>query len=236
MSSLCLLRQTAKTGASAVLGVTLMGLLLAATPARAGDDDTAPDVQFLRNILTGLGLKSQDGPTINYEERPPLVIPSNTTLPPPEKGDPAANNPAWPKDPDVARAKLEKETHPRGSGTDRMEHESDPLRPDELTPGAKTARRVSRHGAVANPSISADGTVRLNPSELGVRGGLFSKMFSRSDEDEAARFTGEPPRTVLTEPPPGYQTPSPDQPYGNARARNKPVANDYVTTHGEVPH
>jgi hypothetical protein len=236
MSSLCLLRQTAKTGASAVFGVALMGLLVAATPARAGDDDTAPDVQFLRSILTGLGLKSQDGPTINYEERPPLVIPSDTALPPPEKGDPAANNPAWPKDPDVARAKREKETHPRGSGTDRMEHESNPLRQDELTPGAKTARRASRHGDVANPSVGADGTVRLNPSELGVRGGLFSKMFGRSEEDDAVRFTGEPPRTVLTEPPPGYQTPSADQPYGSASASKKPVAKDYFTTHGELQH
>ena len=43
-------------------------------------------------------------------------------------------------------------------------------------------------------------------------------MFGK-DEEEVAKFTGEPPRASLTAPPPGYQTPSPDQPYGvNAKA------------------
>jgi hypothetical protein len=33
-------------------------------------------------------------------------------------------------------------------------------------------------------------------------------------KEEYGTFTGEPPRASLTDPPPGYQTPSPDQPYG----------------------
>jgi hypothetical protein len=49
-------------------------------------------------------------------------------------------------------------------------------------------------------------------------------MFGGSKEDDTARFTGEPPRTLLTEPPPGYQTPSPDQPYGLAGDSAKPKA------------
>ena len=51
-------------------------------------------------------------------------------------------------------------------------------------------------------------------------------MFGGKDED-AAQFTGEPPRTELTAPPPGYQTPSPDQPYGFGQSAPK-VENDYM--------
>ena len=57
----------------------------------------------------------------------------------------------------------------------------------------------------------------LSPSQLGSKSNIWSKMFGK-DEPEAGRFTGEPPRTALTEPPPGYQTPSPDQPYGVGKA------------------
>ena len=52
--------------------------------------------------MEGLGLQ-QDGEAINYQERAPLVIPPSRALPPPEKADAVvANNPAWPKDPDVS--------------------------------------------------------------------------------------------------------------------------------------
>ncbi|MFL5065071.1 MAG: hypothetical protein ACJ8ED_10520, partial [Xanthobacteraceae bacterium] len=33
------------------------------------------------------------------------------------------------------------------------------------------------------------------------------------NKDERVQFTEEPPRTSLIEPPAGYQTPSPNQPY-----------------------
>jgi hypothetical protein len=216
----------------AVLGLALgVGLLAVSTAARAGDDDVPIDTKIFRSIMHSLGLKSADDPQINYQERPPLVIPADETLPPPQTTDAATKNPAWPKDPDVARAKLEKKRGAELSTTDQMEHEGTPLRPEELTPGAKTAARV-RHPNATNPSIGSDGTVRLNPSELGYKGGLFGLMFDRKDE-ENVKFTGEPPRASLTEPPPGYQTPSPDQPYGNVKAAPPKADNSYVTR-GEV--
>ena len=39
-------------------------------------------------------------------------------------------------------------------------------------------------------------------------------MFSSKDDADNGRFVGEPARASLTDPPPGYQVPSPDQPYG----------------------
>ncbi len=45
------------------------------------------------------------------------------------------------------------------------------------------------------------------------QGNLFSNIFG-GGKSETANFTGEPARSALTDPPPGYQTPSPNQPYG----------------------
>ena len=52
----------------------------------------------------------------------------------------------------------------------------------------------------------------LSPSQLGYTGGL-SGMFG-GNKTETAPFKGEPTRDSLTQPPPGYQTPSAAQPYG----------------------
>jgi hypothetical protein len=58
---------------------------------------------------------------------------------------------------------------------------------------------------------------------MGYFGGLFSGRawgfgsgFS-GYKDETGTFTSEPQRSQLTEPPPGYQTPSGAQPYGVTR-------------------
>lgn len=48
------------------------------------------------------------------------------------------------------------------------------------------------------------------------------------DKEEYGKFTGEPPRADLTDPPAGYRTPSPYQPYGigpDKEAKKKPAAN-----------
>jgi hypothetical protein len=52
----------------------------------------------------------------------------------------------------------------------------------------------------------------LSPSQLGFNGSLWN-VFS-SNKAETATFTGEPTRETLTQPPTGYQTPSPDYAYG----------------------
>ena len=56
-------------------------------------------------------------------------------------------------------------------------------------------------------------------------------MFGK-DDNQTAQFTGEPPRVSLTDPPAGYQTPSPNEPYGHGKERYNPKATDYLTEHG----
>jgi hypothetical protein len=223
------IRMTTKPCMSAAIGIALgVSLLAISSPARAADDDVPIDTKIINTIMESLGLKSANDAAIDYQERPPLVLPSNDKLPPPIKSDAVANNPAWPKDPDVARAKLEKK-HRGGMTSDEVRHESDPLSPSELTPGAKYAPRT--RNASLPDAAGADGT-QMTPSQLGYTGGLFKKLFGKDDKEDT-KFTGEPPRASLTQPPPGYQTPSPDQPYGNGKGGPPKPNNDYLTR-GEV--
>ena len=216
-------RLTTTFYASAALSLALgVAILASPLPARAADDDVAFDTKILRGLMQSLGLR-RDGEAINYQERAPLVIPPSRALPPPERsGALVANNPAWPKDPDVLRQKEDAERERKsikGAG-EQIEHEQRVLRPDELAPGPKPRTAAGRAQTGSNSSVGARGTVILSPSELGYKGGLFSGMFG-SAPDETAKFTGEPPRTSLVEPPPGYRTPSPDQPYGLSKETTK---------------
>jgi len=52
----------------------------------------------------------------------------------------------------------------------------------------------------------------LSPAQLGYTGGLMG-MF-KGNATETAPFKGEPTRDALTQPPTGYQTPSPNYSYG----------------------
>ncbi len=225
-------RPTRLTETCAALGLALaVGLLAAPQAARAGDDDSNGNSNFYSatfgRLMEGLGFKSADSnDDIHYRERAPLVIPPSDQLPPPEKAN-AVPNPAWPKDPDVARRRqIEKMQKNRDIEAERMREEN-PLPPDQLAPGP-------RPRGVANKDVGPGvlGKV-LSPSELGYNGGLFNHMF-RGKNENVAHFTGEPARADLTDPPPGYQTPSPDQPYGTGHAP-APKADDNYLNRSEPP-
>ena len=226
------LRALSRGALGCLLGAAL---LVAGTPAaRAGDDDVPIDRKIFRNILEGLGLK-RDGEAINYEERAPLVVPPTRDLPPPESSDAVlAKNPAWPNDPDVARRKVERAQERNRNISEEREREQNPLSPDQITPGGRPkAQRTASDDGYQSPANGYDN--QLPPDKLGVPvGSWLGGMFGSKKQDEAARFTKEPPRTALTEPPPGYQTPSPDQPYGLTKQTVAPKPNNYYETHGTL--
>ncbi len=218
---------TTKLLASAALSLALGAVMLVTSaPARA-EEDVPLDRKILRGILEGIGLR-QDREAINYQERAPLVIPPARDLPPPEKTDALVEkNPAWPKDPDVRRRKAEEKRDRNRNVSEEREREQNPLREDQLTPGpGRKNYPAPNDGYEASPYGYGN---PLPPTQLGSK--LFGKMFGKDDE-EVGKFTGEPPRAALTAPPRGYQTPSPDQPYGLGKAAPaKPK--DYHTTHVE---
>ena len=212
----------------AALGLAAgLAILAVPGPARAGEDSDSSnfyDMTFGR-LMESIGFQKADGNrNINYQERPPLVLPSSRDLPPPEKAE-AVISPAWPKDPDVKRRKLIEQQEKNRIVSDVREREQNPLSPQELAPGPKP-RGVQSINTGPGRSGATDRGEILSPSELGYTGGMLGTMFRGKDED-IAQFTGEPPRTELTAPPPGYQTPSPDQPYGLGQAKRK-ADDDYL--------
>jgi hypothetical protein len=230
-------RITLRAVTRAAMGLALGAVLLTVSaPARAedGDDNVPLDTKLFRSFMESLGLQ-RDGPGISYEERAPLVIPPRRDLPPPERADAAAKNPAWPVDPDVQRAKQQAAAEKKGrfaNADEALRFEQRPLRPDEMTPGVKP--RATRHvddGYRAGPDASSG---NMMPNQLGVNQSSFwGKVFGK-DEQAVAHFTGEPGRASLTDPPPGYQTPSPAQPYGVGGKVAAPKADNYSVSHGMI--
>jgi hypothetical protein len=176
------------------LGAVLATLLICANAgiALAADDGST---SFYDKFLQTIGVSRGSGTDIGYSERSPLVVPPTRDLPPPQPAV-APATPNWPKDPDLARREAAKAKDKVVPHPDSVVESYRVLRPDELnTPG------------FGKPS-SAPGTQEAsNPKPKRNLLDWFKK-------EEYATFTGEPARANLTDPPAGYLTPSPDQPYG----------------------
>ena len=174
--------------------------------ARAGDDDTQSSGSSVYEKIKQVIGVSRGADDINYSERSPLVVPPTSDLPPPSAAA-APAVPDWPKDPDItrrAKAKVKEKPHPH---SDYVIDSSRPLRPDELNvPGGNTsARNSATPGGSSNPDYPERD---YTPPKKRIFD-LF-----KTSKQEYATFTGEPPRSSLTDPPAGYMTPSADQPYG----------------------
>jgi hypothetical protein len=206
--------------AAAYAGILAVALAVAGAGsafAQDADDEDAPlDTKIFRRVMKELGFKrSEDGP--EYRERAPLVVPPSRELPPPrDEAEVAAKTPAWPKDPDVARRKQELSAEKaKLKGNLSVEEQMRALRPDELDkPGAGEKKSADAKGAGKSPE---DTSRPLMPSDLGTKTEkIFGSIWSSFTpaKPESAPFTGEPPREAMTAPPSGYQTPSPNYPYG----------------------
>jgi hypothetical protein len=218
-------RRRAVAAVAFALAIGATGAALAQDAA--SDEENVPlDTKILRQFMKDWGFR-RDGEQvgIDYRERAPLVLPPNRSLPPPQSETTGSiKNPAWPSDPDVNRRKQEaaaEKAKLKGVAIS-VEEQSRPLRPDELN-----VRRGSGDGvepaSSKGPAVSVEDSQRaLRPDELGAKN-PFASLFSSvgSQKVETAPFTGEKPRTSMTEPPTGYQTPSPAQPYGLGPAKAK---------------
>ena len=188
-----------------------VGLVMTAGAARAQDDDDEDDKTFeekiIGGIMGGIGGTNMENRGIDYRERSPLVVPPKLDLPPPESVKSEVKDPNWPKDPDEARRKA--------AIAARKKQNKDPiesariLTPSELN-AARTAPPARTNNDPVQPGNSNTNPI-LSPSQLGYSGGL--SLFG-GNKAETAPFKGEPTRESLTQPPSGYQTPSPNFAYG----------------------
>lgn len=186
-----------------------IGMVVSASVARAqdsDDDDSTFEEKIIKNIMGGIGATNMDNRGIDYRERSPLVIPPKIELPPPVSASAEPLAPNWPKDADeVERARiraLNKQHRVTGNEGAR------PLMPSELAVG-----KTKHVAATENLAPAGNNNPMMSPSQLGFKGNLLGTLFG-GNKTESAPFTGEPEREELTQPPPGYQTPSPNFAYG----------------------
>ena len=182
---------------------------------QADDDEDSFEQRIIKNILGGLGVDVGNRKGIEYRERSPLVIPPSLDLPPPGAADASARNPAWPRE-QTRNKKTAAQSRPQVNATAEDPGTSSRMTPDEMRRGTNPrAQRVtdrSKSGSQEDIDIGRP----LRPNELGSSSIFNWRALTGSYATETARFEGEPSRGTLTQPPPGYQTPSASQPYGIA--------------------
>jgi len=212
------MKPVTRTVLGGLLGITLV--LGAGVAAFAGDDEDEDTIEqkVIKNIMKGLRA-DVDKDRIDFRERSPLVIPPTRDLPPPQDAA-KINDPAWPNDPD--KRKPVKQAKPFGNGSiaeqKMVSPERTPISPDALRNGAIPSGQSERVTA-PDPNANKDPGRNFSPTELGFSG--FGNLFGYKAEQQP--FAGEPARTNLIQPPSGYQTPSPNYPYGVGMPKNNSV-------------
>jgi hypothetical protein len=193
------------------------------------DDDDTFEQKIIKGVLGGIGL-DVGKPGIDYSARAPLVIPPNTDLPPPQT---AAAAPAdWPKEPRRKKPTSSKKLDANGS-VRQADTERATASPAEMTSGPKPEAGAS--GTPPPPADPIDNTSSFGgrplPASVVDKIGLFNIF---GNKPEQAQFVHEPPRVNLTQPPTGYQTPSPNYPYGIAQVKKGPSTQEMGQTKDPV--
>ncbi len=180
-----------------IIATGFIGLAVsAAPPVRAADDGYA---NVFSSLFSAVGvIKPEAAPDIAYRERAPLVLPPQPGLPKP--AETANRNPAWPKDPDVARHRREADEAraPQGNrGVDR----NDQVSQEELAKGRGTGGDAFQPGD-CNVNNSNRNCLLVSPDELKAEGDRFAADNPEKTDEVTAGQEAE--RVYLTQPPKGY--------------------------------
>lgn len=205
----------------------VMGILLVVghgtAIAQEDDEEDTFEQKIIKGILGGIGLDVGQ-PGIDYGERAPLVIPPNNDLPPPQASN-VATPADWPKEAHHKKPTSTKKLDANGS-VRQYATEKATGSAAEMSSGSKPTTGAT---SVA-PRDPADNTTDIGGRpllSLGDSTGLFNFLGNKPEE---AQFVHEPPRLNLTQPPVGYQTPSPNYPYGIAQVKKGPSTLDMSQT------
>ena len=212
-----------------------IGVAIAAGPARAEDDRSFGE-RFMDGFYNTIRGTNMDNRGIDYRERSPLVVPPKLDLPPPAAASDEAKIANWPKDPDERQRKAVIEAKKKNAPpptrvqavTQQAAVQADPARPINIAPPPEDPPVPG----TTRPAYGNDrnGTARTDPV-YDQPGDLFSgglskiapssvsdaldigNLFGTKKKDAAPPPGTEPTREALTQPPAGYQTPSPNYPY-----------------------
>ncbi|WP_293808885.1 hypothetical protein [uncultured Bosea sp.] len=172
------------------------GLMLVASPAFAQDG------MLFKNLMEGTFGRGE-GADIDYRERAPLVVPPNSTLPPPQQSA-STRNAAWPKDPDVQRRKEDKNRRyvPADGVKDNPLLSAEEIRRGRSTTASQRTAAPYRENDLYNNVI---GPIRIGKEQAARYNEEAEKQLS---------YGSEPPRRTLTEPPTGYRRPAATAAFG----------------------
>jgi hypothetical protein len=198
-----------------VVSMIALAVAMTAGAARAADDEDNKGfsdkiIDSIKTTING-GSNIDDG-KIQYRERSPLVVPPKLDLPPPDKASAAevkASN--WPKDPDEGRRRASAKKKKEEPGA--FDNYFSSWLPTK--PGAVATAAPQEPQGPPPPTRPDNVTDRDNPvyDRAGNLWGGAGSFFG-SSKTEVVQFKGEPTRDSLTQPPAGYQTPSPNFAYG----------------------
>jgi len=218
-----------RTLALAVLSVGL-GLVVTAGAARAGDDDRTISEKIVDGFYGTIRGTNMDNRGIDYRERSPLVVPPTLDLPPPSSATAQIAN--WPKDPDerqrkaVIAAKKKNAPAPArvqvtavgGAVQAQPVNIAPPVEAEQAPiPGTtRPAYASDRNGtALTDPVYDKPGDLFTGgASDWADSIGLGNLFGSSKSKTVLVQPGTEPVREALTQPPVGYQSPSPGYTYG----------------------
>ena len=214
-----------------------LGLIMTTGMARAADDDRTFSEKLSDSFFGTIRGTNMDSRGIDYRERSPLVVPPTLDLPPPAAGT-ADAAPNWPQDPDERRRKAviaaKKKTAPpparvrvtNADGTPVVA--GAPVQPINIAPPVEDPAAAAAVASTVRPANAADRTNPIYDQPGDLFNGGFAKSVGIGDSLGIGNLFGtkgevadvapgtEPARQALTQPPPGYQTPSPNYAYGIA--------------------
>jgi hypothetical protein len=185
---------------SRVASVTAIALALgfvATAPARAADDGQENFFSAVWGMVGGsVGIEKESAPPINYREHAPLVVPPNADLPAP--GAPIAQREkSWPQDPELVEAKKKAE----GAKAPPSQHRLDP-------PMTAAESRVRGGTPSSTPNSPADDCLASNSCNPNAIWSVLKNTKKENTQKLALKPGEEPPREYLTQPPPGYLSPT----------------------------
>ena len=212
----------------------VMGFLMVighgtAIAQESNDNDDTFEQKIIKGILGGIGLDVGKA-GIDYSERAPLVIPPNSDLPPPQTE--TAAPPDWPKEAHrkkpTSHKKLDANASVRQADVERATASA-----AEMTSGPKPTAGASVPQASTGDPVDNSSDVGGRPLAASIVDKLGAFTFFGT-KPESAPFVHEPARVNLTQPPVGYQTPSPNYPYGIAQVKKGPSTQDMNQTTDHV--
>lgn len=218
-----------------------VALILTTGTARAGDDqpdDRSFTEKFVDGFKSAIRGTNMDNRGIDYRERSPLVVPPKLDLPPPTASSKDVNVANWPKDPDERQRKAAIAAKKKNASPPARVQVLDANAAGAAPGAVATARPINIAPPPEDPPIpgttrpaygnDANGTARIDPV-YDQPGDLFKGGLSAVGSSSIGETLGldnlfgkkavgvapgtEPSREALTQPPVGYQTPSPNYPY-----------------------